>query len=193
VLGIAYALISDRYTVGPPWLMLALVLVGSFVVAALHRRGRLRERRYALLTMLSVLTVGVAVTALFLLQSLLTNRAQASDLLLSAALLWASNVLLFSVWYWELDAGGARRRVAGTPISTDFAFPQMVLGGEFVAHWKPKYVDYLFLAFNTSTAFSPTDTMVLAQRAKFLMMVQSVISLTTIAVLAARAINTLPN
>ena len=76
----------------------------------------------------------------------------------------------------------------GRQCSTDFVFPQMAVQQ---TEWTPEFVDYLFLAFNTSTAFSPTDTMVLARRAKVLMMLQSIISLVTIAVLAARAINTL--
>lgn len=105
-------------------------------------------------------------------------------------LLWISNVLLYSAWYWLLDGGGslARRNAEGRP---DFAFPQQ--SGSFPGWegWYPRYMDYLFLAFNTSTAVSPTDTVVLSHRAKILMMIQSGTSLIVLAVLAARAINLL--
>ena len=135
--------------------------------------------------------MAVALSAILLLQALLTGRAEAGNLLLSAALLWFSNVLVFALWYWELDAGGPHHRHVGPVVSTDFLFPQMVAGGEHSVNWCPEFLDYLFLAFNSSTAFSPTDTMVLARRAKTLMMLQSVISLVTVAVIVGRAINTL--
>jgi hypothetical protein len=127
----------------------------------------------------------------FLVGSLLRGRAQAGYLLLDAALLWVSNVLTFALWYWEIDGGGPAHRHMGADCPSDFVFPQKVAGGTASEGWVPEFIDYVFLAFNTSTAFSPTDTMVLARRAKVLMMLQSVISLVTIAVLAARAINTL--
>src|SRR5207245_2439240 len=102
-----------------------------------------------------------------------------------------SNLLTFALWYWEVDGGGPAHRHATRCGSSDFAFPQRVIGDQQDAAWVPEFVDYVFLAFNTSTAFSPTDTMVLARRAKLLMMYQSILSLITIAVLAARAINTI--
>jgi hypothetical protein len=191
LLGVLYSLVSARFTVGPPWLLLALGAVGFVVGTILHWRGLARARRALALSLTVVVTLAVGLSAAFLLGALLAGRAQAEDLLLSAGLLWSSNVLVFALWYWELDAGGPQRRHLGPVISTDFLFPQMVAGDEKALKWCPEFFDYLFLAFNTSTAFSPTDTMVLARRAKLLMMVQSIISLVTIAVFAARAINTL--
>jgi hypothetical protein len=191
LLGIVYALVSARLTVGPPWLMLAVVGVGSVVMSILHWRGFARARRALALTLTGLATLAVAVSAALLLGALLAGRAQAQDLLLSAALLWLSNVLVFALWYWEVDAGGPQQRHLQSVHSTDFLFPQMVADDDRTCGWCPEFLDYLFLAFNTSTAFSPTDTMVLARRAKLLMMLQSIISLVTIAVLAARAINTL--
>jgi hypothetical protein len=117
--------------------------------------------------------------------------------LFSAALLWVANILVFASWYWRLDAGGPQGRDRQGP-HTDgaFLFPQMTLDpntrramGEH--HWRPGFVDYLFLAFNTSTAFSPTDVPVLSRWAKVLMMLQAAISLATLALLAARAVNIL--
>jgi hypothetical protein len=191
LLGIAYALVSETFTVGPPWLLLAIGAIGSIVIAVLHARGLLMARRVVAIALTSLATVAVAISAGYLMQGLLKGRAQAGNLLLSAALLWFSNVLVFALWYWEIDAGGPHHRHVGPVGSTDFLFPQMVAGGEHTVNWVPEFLDYLFLAFNTSTAFSPTDTMVLARRTKLLMMLQSIISLTTIAVFAARAINTL--
>ena len=189
--GLAYTLVSDRLRIGPIWLPLAFLGVGTAITVVLRLRGLMRARRISAMVVLGLATIAIATSAVFLIGALVTDRAQAADLLASAALLWGSNVLIFSVWYWELDGGGPHNRKPGPNVSTDFLFPQDVSGGDRAANWCPGYLDYLFLAFNTSTAFSPTDTMVLARRAKLLMMVQSIISLATVAVIAARAINTL--
>jgi hypothetical protein len=112
-------------------------------------------------------------------------------LLLSAALLWISNILVFACWYWRLDAGGPNARDRReTHEDGAFLFPQMTMDGDH-ENWTPGFVDYLFLAFNTSTAFSPTDAPVLSKWAKIMMMLQASISLATLALLAARAVNIL--
>ena len=118
-------------------------------------------------------------------------------LLLSAASLWATNILVFALWYWRLDAGGPHQRDkrAGHPDGA-FLFPQMTMSAEALREagqqdWSPNFIDYLFLAFNTSTAFSPTDVPVLARWAKLLTMLQSLLSLLILALLAARAVNLL--
>lgn len=113
-------------------------------------------------------------------------------LLLSAVALWVTNILVFALWYWRLDAGGPheRERVPGHKEGA-FLFPQMNLGTISDPNWSPNFVDYLFLAFNTSTALSPTDTPALSRWAKILMMIQATISLTILALLAARAVNIL--
>ncbi len=104
--------------------------------------------------------------------------------------LWITNVLVFALWYWKLDAGGplGRERAKGR-VESSFLFPQMLADEN--SSWSPNFMDYLFLAFNTSTAFSPTDTAVLSRWAKAGMMAQSLISLSIIALLAARAVNIL--
>lgn len=186
-LGVAYAFVSASLTLGPPWLLLAVVAIGAVGIRVLRWRELWVLRRYSAFVVLGVATVAVGVSAIYLLGSLLNGRTQAGDLLRDAALLWASNVLVFALWYWETDGGGPAHRHRG---QHDFLFPQMTMHHK-ANEWTPEFLDYLFLAFNTSTAFSPTDTMVLARRAKVLMMLQSLISLVTIAVLAARAINTL--
>jgi hypothetical protein len=100
--------------------------------------------------------------------------------------------LVFALWYWKLDAGGPleRDRRRGR-LDSSFLFPQMAVQNGADSTWSPHFMDYLFLAFNTSTAFSPTDTAVLSRWAKAGMMLQALISLTIIALLAARAVNIL--
>jgi uncharacterized membrane protein len=125
------------------------------------------------------------------------HKVAPQELLLSAAALWIANILVFASWYWRLDAGGPREReLRGVHTDGAFLFPQMTLDrntkremGE--DQWSPGFVDYLFLAFNVSTAFSPSDSPVLSRWAKILMMIQSLISFTTVALLAARAVNIL--
>ena len=113
-------------------------------------------------------------------------------LLRSASALWITNILVFALWYWKLDADGPLRRDRPDGLSnSSFLFPQMLSGKEQDWSWKPNFVDDLFLAFNMSTAFSPTDTAVLSRWAKPGMMVQSLISLMIVALLAARAVNIL--
>jgi hypothetical protein len=114
------------------------------------------------------------------------------ELLRAAASLWIANVLVFASWYWRLDGGGPHERDQKSKhVEGAFLFPQMVLSGKQAHNWRPGFVDYLFLAFNTSTAFSPTDVPVLSRWAKIMMMVQACISLVTVALLAARAVNIL--
>ena len=113
-------------------------------------------------------------------------------MLRSASALWITNILVFALWYWKLDAGGPLKRDRPDGLSnSSFLFPQMLSREKQDLSWKPNFVDYLFLAFNTSTAFSPTDTAVLSRWAKFGMMVQSLISLMIVVLLAARAVNIL--
>jgi len=141
------------------------------------------------------ITAAVIWSLSVLIAGLPTKREAPTELLRSAVALWVSNVLVFASWYWRLDAGGPlRRELRGAHTKGAFLFPQMMFPPDSPladAGWKPGFVDYLFLAFNTSTAFSPTDVPVLSRWAKLLMMVQSCVSLGTIAILAARAINIL--
>jgi uncharacterized membrane protein len=181
--------------VGPSWLLLAVV--GILVIPAIAARRTGRLRLHAVLgTLLSVIVTSAMVWSLgMLIGGLPGKRESPTDLLRAAVALWLCNVLVFASWYWRQDAGGPHRREARRA-HTDgaFLFPQMLLPESLASSyssWRPDFIDYLFLAFNTSTAFSPTDVPVLSRWAKALMMIQSVISLGTIAILAARAINIL--
>ena len=189
LLGVAYALVSERLTVGPRWALLVLAVVAVVGVRVLRWRGMIRATRLLVLGVLALVTLALTASAAFLVGALIDHSLEATTLLISGVLLWASNILTFALWYWEIDGGGPAHRHATLCGSTDFAFPQKVLGGDDLANWMPDFVDYVFLAFNTNTAFSPTDTMVLGRRAKLMMMYQSVLALTTVVVLVARAIN----
>ena len=143
-----------------------------------------------------VVTAAMVGSLALLIRALPTRAETPVQLLCSAASLWVTTILVLALWYWRLDAGGPNRRDqrVGYPTGA-FLFPQMVgpdtQGTAEPQVWSPNFVDYLFLAFNTSTALSPTDVPVLSRWAKLLMMVQAMISLIVIVVLASRAINIL--
>jgi uncharacterized membrane protein len=194
--GLFMSLHSDL-VIGPQWLLPATTGVLLIPTVMTHRSGRHDLNRMFGVAVTSVVTFGM-VFAVFRLISLLPSHRQSPvDLLLSAASLWCTNILVFALWYWRLDAGGPHGRDASVG-HTDgaFLFPQMLMSAEMKASagqqtWSPAFMDYLFLAFNTSTAFSPTDTAALTRWSKALMMLQSLISLTVLAVLAARGVNIL--
>lgn len=194
--GLFYAL-PPALTVGPDWLVLVLVAVLIIPAWLFHRRGMHRWNQLFGYLSQGVVTVSLATSLVILVSRLPSKLDPPADLLRAAAALWASNVIVFAAWYWRLDAGGPNQRdLVRSHTDGAFLFPQMVLDPELRKEmgedqWRPGFVDYLFLAFNTSTAFSPTDVPVLSRWAKVLMMVQSAISLTAIAILAARAINIL--
>ncbi|MBV9242874.1 MAG: DUF1345 domain-containing protein [Acidobacteria bacterium] len=196
VAGLYFAL-PESLIVGPRWIFPTIVVALVIPTAISHATEAHRLNKILGFTVQAVLTVGMIASVALLIQDLLTNSAKGSQLLISAACLWATNVLVFTLWYWRLDAGGPHsrdKRLEHTDGS--FLFPQMTMPPEAKraadeTDWSPNFFDYLFLAFNTSTAFSPTDVPVLARWAKILMMLQSVISLTVLALLAARAVNIL--
>lgn len=191
VIGALYFLVSSQLRVGPPWLLLAVELIAVGLLALFRRLGMHLATRRVALTLTILVTVAVSTSAVFLVTRLPGGKEPASRLLRDAALVWVLNIIVFALWYWEVDGGGPARRHRGHHASSDFVFPQMVFDDEESAMWVPDFLDYLFLAFNTSTAFSPTDTLVLSRRAKVLMMYQALVSLLIISVLVARGINTL--
>ncbi len=188
--GALIAALSENLTVGPRWSVLfvaAALLVVLYATAA--QESEVWTRRIALL-ITAFMTLALMTSTVFLIGALFHNTAQSAvTLFRNAILLWSANILVFSVWYWEVDQGGPARRHHHRPEGSDFLFPQNTMQTRSAKNWQPTFVDYLFLAFNTSTAFSPTDTLVLSKRAKVLMMTQASISLAVVAVLAARAIN----
>ena len=194
-LGLTYSLLSEPLTIGPPWLLLVVVLVASALIYALRLRGLHAFRRPVALSMLVIVTLAVGVSAVFLLVSPSVAALSPLELLRGALLLWGSNILTFALWYWEVDGGGPiRRRLRGSPPSTDFAFPpqqQAALSGQKDVDWSPELIDYVFLAFTSSSTFGPTDTLVMARRAKILMMLQASLSLIIFGGVVARAVGNL--
>jgi len=189
--------LPSKLSPGPDWLVLVLMVLLNVPAIILHRWRRYTVSHVLSYGALGVATVAMIISLVLLIRGLISHQEEAGRMLLSATILWASNVLIFASWYWRLDAGGPHQRdMHGAHTDGAFLFPQMAvdpvlrreMGDE---HWSPGFVDYLFLAFNTSTAFSPTDVPVLSRWAKVLMMLQACISLATIALLAARAVNIL--
>ena len=188
---IHYAL-PERLSVGPRWLLFAVIFVLLIPIVFSYRRERHDVTRILIFAAIGVITLALIGSLGLLIEGLPEHKDPPRTLLTSAGLLWLTNVLVFSLWYWKLDAGGPLgREKMGGAANSSFLFPQMTRQDEVSQAWSPVFLDYLFLAFNTSTAFSPTDTSVLSRWAKVLMMLQSLISLSIIALLAARAVNVL--
>ena len=192
-----YTALPEYMRVGPRWFFLAVVAALLVPTVVSHVKDLHLLNRVFGFTVNGVVTAGLVASVVLLIQGLPEHKESPSELLLSAAALWVTNILVFALWYWRLDAGGPHGRDTRYG-HTDgaFLFPQMTMSPEAKSEagehgWSPNFVDYLFLAFNTSTAFSPTDAPVLARWAKALMMLQSLISLTVLALLAARAVNIL--
>lgn len=189
--------LPESLSVGPDWLLITVVGVLLIPTAWARRRGLDKLNKILGYLLTSIVTVDMVWSLGLLLAALPLHKESPLDLLRSASALWVTNVLVFASWYWRLDAGGPRaRELRGVHTEGAFLFPQMTLNqqgkrGLREQSWSPGFVDYLFLAFNTSAAFSPTDTPVLSSWAKLLMMIQALISFATVALLAARAVNIL--
>jgi len=191
VVGAVYAAISGELTLGPRLLVPLLILLLVVALMSAHLGGRhLLARRFALV-LVALVSVAVAGSVVLLIAASMGGGMPGPARLGDSALIWAMNVVTFAVWYWEMDGGGPANRRRDRHASEDFLFPQMARNGDGTRGWSPGFVDYLFLAFNTSTAFSPTDTAILSRRAKVLTMAQSLISLAIVVVLIGRAVNTL--
>jgi hypothetical protein len=178
-------------TLGPQWLLLAVA--GGLLIPTVitRRRGYSHANKMLGFLISAVITCDLVVTLGALLAALPSHVESPSELLRSGAILWVTNVLVFASWYWRLDAGGPNaREQQSTHARGAFLFPQMSAEAPDRS-WRPGFVDYLFVAFNTSAAFSPTDTPVLSRWAKLLNMVQAAISFTTVAVLLARGVGIL--
>jgi len=191
IIGALYAVVSGTLTFGPRAFLLALVSVLLVPLLSAHQTGRHRLAHLLGLVLVGLVTAAIIGSVSLLISSSFGGQTRAPALLQDAALLWIINVVTFAVWYWSIDGGGPAQRHREGHASEDFLFPQMNFDGKAAHAWSPGFLDYLFLAFNTSTAFSPTDTAFLSRRAKLLMMVQALLSLLILAVLVSRAVNTL--
>lgn len=189
--------LPPRVASQPRWLFpsVAFLLLLGLVIA---RPGRLEHESKALrigsIGLIAVLSIANASSALRLVVDLVRGQGidEPSDLLLTAAAIWATNVIVFALWYWESDRGGPVRRALKRPAHPDFLFPQMTTPPELVTtDWAPMFVDYLYLSYTNATAFSPTDVMPMTRWAKMVMLLQSAVSILTVALVVARAVNIL--
>jgi hypothetical protein len=177
---------------GQEWLLLAIVSLLLIPTVVAHKTGKMLLNRVLSHTVAGAVTLSMVWSLGLLILRLPQHLDPPQELLRAAAALWVVNILVFASWYWRLDAGGPNQRdLLDAHDEGAFLFPQMITPWESDKNWRPGFVDYLFLAFNTSTAFSPTDVPVLSRWAKLMMMMQALISLATVALLAARAVNIL--
>lgn len=191
-----YAALPDSLSVGPRWLQAVAVCVLLTLSIITHGSGAHRANQIIGHILSAILTLFMVWSLVLLVMAVPAHREEPIVMLRSAVALWATNIVVFALWYWRLDGGGPYSREArGQHVEGAFLFPQMTLAHTArvppSGRWSPMFIDYFFLAFNTSTAFSPTDTAVLSRWAKVLTMTQASISLTVVAILAARAVNIL--
>jgi uncharacterized membrane protein len=189
-------LIPESLALRPRWMLPGLELTLLILLVGANPRRIERDQRWVRMASLSLVgiaslanIVSVARLVIGLVEG--TVGQSAGPLLVYGALIWSTNVIIFGLWYWELDRGGPVERAKATKTYPDFQFPQMLTPELTHEDWEPQFVDYLYVSFTNATAFSPTDTMPLSRWAKLLMLVQSGVSLITVALVVARAVNIL--
>ena len=190
------ATLPERLTLGPVWV--APLIEGVLLVPLLltephwHPDAGWPWQRIVATLLIGVLNAFNLASLVLLIDTLLHGgKATGSNLIQEAGQIWLTNILVFALWYWQLDRGGPRARHWREAKAFDFLFPQMSSPDIAPAGWMPTFMDYLYVAFTNATAFSPTDTLPLTPGAKLLMGIQSLISLLTVALVAARAVNIL--
>jgi len=174
--------------------ILALALLIPLTVAAPHRHVEESGRRRKLsIAITALVTLANAAALVFLIHYLLNGgtSVHGKGLLLAGAEVWWTNVIIFALWFWELDGGGPPARMREPAGDRDFAFVQMTDLEVSRKGWMPRFGDYFYVSFTNSSAFSPTDTLPLSRAAKDLMLIQSTLSLLTLLLVAARAVNIL--
>lgn len=193
---ILQVLLPDEFVLRPRTGAPILEAVLSLILLV-SNPGRLDERRPGL-RKLSLVVIGLiaatnVVSTVLLVHVIVTGaKVSATKLLASGAAIWLTNVIVYALWYWEFDRGGPVSRARADRHTPDFLFPQMS-DPRLDPEWRPTFVDYLYVSFTNATAFSPTDTMPLSRWAKMLMLAQSLVSLLTVGLVAARAVNILPS
>ncbi len=186
--------LPGKFTLGPPWLIPVLelaILIPVYISSPNRTADESRWQGIFANTMISIANIANVASLLLLVHIIVFDAKSTTgpELLYSSLAIWVSNILVFSLWYWELDRGGPDGRLRDDHPAPDFLFPQMVTPDCTHEEWTPKFVDYLYLGFTNATAFSPTDVMPLSGMAKMLMLAEAVVSLATITIVASRAIN----
>jgi uncharacterized membrane protein len=188
-------LLPPRLVVGPKWILPALeglMFAGLVIVSPqrLVQAEHIPSRRISL-AIAGLVSLANATSLALLIHFLLHHSdMNGRQLVISGTLIWVTNVLIFSLWYWEADRGGPGTRAAGHDTRPDFLFPQMS-DDRWHPGWRPEFMDYLYVSLTNAAAFSPTDTMPLSLTAKAIMGLQSLISLVTIGLVISRAVNVL--
>src|SRR5215469_13162605 len=196
-IGAIYLALPRDLVVGPFWLLPTVIVVLLVPSVVSHRVGGQSVNRILGIVINGITTLALIASLVLLVRALPAHRESPLQLLRSGGLLWLTNVIVFALWYWRLDGGGPTLRQKEKKFgSTSFLFPQMQIPhderGQFAcARWRPRFVDYLFVAFTQSSTFGPTDAPLLARWAKVLAMVQILISLTIVVLLIARAVGVL--
>ncbi|MEO8267969.1 MAG: hypothetical protein ABI706_20895 [Ilumatobacteraceae bacterium] len=188
--------IPNRYEIPPTWLLPTLGAMLGIGLSVAHPRRITRhspQLRTVSIMLIAVISLANAGSAGRLITALLRGKSQdsATTLLLTGGAIWLTNVIVFGMWYWNLDRGGPAARALALKTYPDFLFPQMTMPDLSPADWQPQFFDYLYLSFTNAAAFSPTDTLPLARWAKMAMMLQSIVSLGTVVLVVARAVNIL--
>jgi uncharacterized membrane protein len=186
--------LPDRFVFGGHWLLPVLEgLLALLLLATTPREKVFKSITRSINVMLLLAAVGLGnLYALLQVANQLLQHGRISngrELILTAVNIYLTNIIVFALLYWEMDAGGPGRRHAASDVERDFLFPQSSIPR--LEDWRPTSIDYLYVSSTNATAFSPTDTLPLSRRAKMLMLVQSIISLTVVALVAARAVNIL--
>ncbi len=197
IVAIVLQLLLPRHlTLRPHWLLPAiqgLLLISLFTLNPGHKRKGSKLLRVFELIMIAVVSLANAVSAILLIRGLLrgTESPDAVQLLRNGAAIWITNMIAFALWYWQLDRGGPMERAKATHEYPDFLFTQMQAPELAPPDWQSSFIDYLYLSFTNATAFSPTDVLPMTIRAKLTMMLQTAVSLCTIALVISRAVNIL--
>jgi hypothetical protein len=190
-----YLILPDQLAIGPRWLIPVLeasLVVLLNLVRAYRRRFEERDVRFLAIGVAALLNVANMVSVGLLVDSLLYGGlAKGRPLLYGAVSVWLTNIIVYALWFWQLDRGGPVARARGQERQPDFQFPQMVGGQTTAVGWTPGFVDYLYVALTNAAAFSPTDTMPLTQAAKALMGAESLVSIVTVGIVIGRAVNIL--
>ncbi len=174
-----------------PGLEAALAIGLIFATPRRLEGQHVRRRRLALFLTAIVSAANAGSLALLAHGLLHKSPANGRQLIVSGTLIWLTNVIIFGLWYWEMDRGGPGRRAEGNDGPPDFLYPQMTDDRIEPIDWRPQFIDYLYVALTNAAAFSPTDTMPLTPAAKSTMGLQSLISIVTIGLVVSRAVNIL--
>lgn len=170
-------------------LELLLIVILTFITPAGY--GRITKTRRALgIVLIGIITLINIVSLLLLLNALFfgDNIISGHDLLINGLVIYVTNIMMFALWYWEIDGGGPEKRATNTTSREDFLFPQMLHPLVFKTKWLPGFIDYLYLSATNVTNFASADTIPVSRRAKILMMIQALVSVITVVLVAARAI-----